>query len=87
MASSSLVPQNDPTLMFANSGMAIQKSFYWFGNKRLVSGRQLRRNVCGQGASIMISKMLDIPPGTTLSLKCGNFSFGDYFKENAIELA
>jgi alanyl-tRNA synthetase len=53
--SSNLVPNNDPTLMFANSGMVqFKKRFYWLREKGLCDEQPLLKNVLGLVVNIMI---------------------------------
>ena len=86
--SSNLVPNNDPTLMFANSGMVQFKNVFTGLEKR-----DYQRAVTSQKCVRAGGKHNDLenvgytPRHHTFFEMLGNFSFGDYFKERAIELA
>ena len=86
--SSSLVPDNDPTLMFANSGMVQFKNI--FTGKET---RDYKRATTAQKCVRAGGKHNDLENvgyttrHHTFFEMLGNFSFGDYFKELAIELA
>ena len=86
--SSSLVPQNDPTLMFANSGMVQFKNV--FTGKE---NRNYKRAVTAQKCVRAGGKHNDLENvgyttrHHTFFEMLGNFSFGDYFKDFAIEFA
>ena len=86
--SSSLVPENDPTLMFANSGMVQFKNI--FTGKE---SRDYKRAVTAQKCVRAGGKHNDLENvgytarHHTFFEMLGNFSFGDYFKDQAIELA
>ena len=86
--SSPLVPQNDPTLMFANSGMVQFKNLLTG-----VETRTYKRATTSQKCVRAGGKHNDLENvgytarHHTFFEMLGNFSFGDYFKENAIELA
>jgi len=83
-----LVPQNDPTLMFANSGMVQFKNLFTG-----VETRAYKRATTSQKCVRAGGKHNDLENvgytarHHTFFEMLGNFSFGDYFKENAIELA
>ena len=86
--SSSLVPSNDPTLMFTNSGMVQFKNVFTGLEKR-----DYKRAVTSQKCVRAGGKHNDLenvgytPRHHTFFEMLGNFSFGDYFKDVAIELA
>ena len=89
VASSPLVPRNDPTLMFTNAGMVQFKNVFTGAEKRAATrARRRRRNACGRAASTTTSTMSGYTARHhTFFEMLGNFSFGDYFKDVAIELA
>ena len=86
--SSNLVPNNDPTLMFTNSGMVQFKNVFTGLEKK-----DYQRAVTSQKCVRAGGKHNDLenvgytPRHHTFFEMLGNFSFGDYFKEQAILLA
>ena len=83
--SSNLVPNNDPTLMFTNSGMVQFKNVFTGLEKE--NTRRLRhlKNVLKQGENYNdLENVGYTPRHHTFFEMLGNFSFGDYFKEQAI---
>ncbi len=88
VASSSLVPRNDPTLMFTNSGMVQFKNVFTGVEKRPYStATTSQKCVRAGGKHNDLDNVGFTARHHTFFEMLGNFSFGDYFKENAIELA
>jgi alanyl-tRNA synthetase len=88
VASSPLVPRNDPTLMFANSGMVQFKNVFTGQEKRpYVRATTAQKSVRAGGKHNDLDNVGYTARHHTFFEMLGNFSFGDYFKERAIELA
>ena len=86
--SSNLVPNNDPTLMFANSGMVQFKNVFTALEKRdYKRATTSQKCVRAGGKHNDLENVGYTPRHHTFFEMLGNFSFGDYFKERAIELA
>ena len=86
--SSNLVPNNDPTLMFANSGMVQFKNVFTGLEKRdYQRATTSQKCVRAGGKHNDLENVGYTPRHHTFFEMLGNFSFGDYFKEKAIDLA
>ncbi|MBC9177952.1 alanine--tRNA ligase [Pseudoroseomonas ludipueritiae] len=86
--SSPLVPRNDPTLMFTNSGMVQFKNVFTGQEKRPYSrATTAQKSVRAGGKHNDLDNVGYTARHHTFFEMLGNFSFGDYFKEQAIEHA
>jgi len=88
VASSPLVPRNDPTLMFANSGMVQFKNVFTGQEKRPYNrATTAQKCVRAGGKHNDLDNVGYTARHHTFFEMLGNFSFGDYFKPDAIEWA
>ncbi|MBJ6986491.1 MULTISPECIES: alanine--tRNA ligase [unclassified Devosia] len=88
VASSPLVPRNDPTLMFTNAGMVQFKNVFTGVEKRPYStATTAQKCVRAGGKHNDLDNVGFTARHHTFFEMLGNFSFGDYFKSDAIELA
>jgi alanyl-tRNA synthetase len=88
VASSPLVPRNDPTLMFTNSGMVQFKNTFTGMEKRPYSrATTAQKCVRAGGKHNDLDNVGYTARHHTFFEMLGNFSFGDYFKPDAIEWA
>jgi len=86
--SSPLVPQNDPTLMFVNSGMVQFKNVFTGGEHRdYTRATTAQKCVRAGGKHNDLDNVGYTARHHTFFEMLGNFSFGDYFKEEAISYA
>ena len=86
--SSPLVPRNDPTLMFTNAGMVQFKNvFTGVENRPYKTASTAQKCVRAGGKHNDLDNVGYTARHHTFFEMLGNFSFGDYFKEQAIELA
>src|SRR6202046_4756591 len=88
VASSPLVPRNDPTLMFTNAGMVQFKNVFTGQEKRpYVRATTAQKCVRAGGKHNDLDNVRYTARHHTFFEMLGNFSFGDYFKELAIPYA
>ncbi len=86
--SSPLVPRNDPTLMFTNAGMVQFKNvFTGLEQRPYTTASTAQKCVRAGGKHNDLDNVGYTARHHTFFEMLGNFSFGDYFKERAIELA
>lgn len=86
--SSPLVPHNDPTLMFVNAGMVQFKNvFTGMESRDYVRATTSQKCVRAGGKHNDLENVGHTARHHTFFEMLGNFSFGDYFKDDAIELA
>lgn len=88
VSSSPLVPRNDPTLMFTNAGMVQFKNVFTGQEQRDYSrATTSQKCVRAGGKHNDLENVGHTARHHTFFEMLGNFSFGDYFKEDAIEFA
>ena len=88
IASSSLVPANDPTLLFVNSGMVqFKQVFLGIDQRPYVRAVSAQRCVRAGGKHNDLENVGYTARHHTFFEMLGNFSFGDYFKRDAIRYA
>jgi alanyl-tRNA synthetase len=88
VASSSLVPAGDPTLLFVNSGMVQFKDVFLGKEKRAYTrATTSQRSVRAGGKHNDLENVGYTARHHTFFEMLGNFSFGDYFKQDAIKYA
>ncbi len=88
VSSAPLVPQNDPTLLFVNAGMVQFKDVFTGRESRdYVRATSVQRCLRAGGKHNDLDNVGFTPRHHTLFEMLGNFSFGDYFKADAIKWA